>query len=180
MKIYTKSGDDGMTSLLGGKRLKKYDIQIEAYGTVDELNSHIGLFIGMIQDFDDVSLLTSIQNRLFDIGSILAKDPNKDIPLPVIDEDDILLLENAIDTMEQVLQPLRNFILPGGTMAVSQAHVCRTVCRRSERRVISLERDDIAILVKYLNRLSDYLFVKARHIAHIQGCKEVVWSPKKK
>ena len=179
MKIYTKSGDAGMTSLLGGKRLKKYDAQIEAYGTVDELNSHLGLLISLAREFDDVDLLIDIQNRLFDLGSILAKDPNKDIPVPIIDESDIGALENAIDTMEQSLQPLRNFILPGGTLAVSQAHVCRTVCRRAERRVIALERDDLSIQVKYLNRLSDYLFVKARHIAHVQGSAEVVWSSKK-
>ena len=177
MKIYTKTGDEGTTSLFGGKRVHKDDIRIEAYGTVDELNTFIGLLLTTIFDKDQKHILTAIQNRLFTIGSNLASDPEKQMITPDISEQDIQLLEQAMDNMDNDLLPLRNFILPGGSLSVSYAHICRTICRRAERRVVTLNREssvDQRIEI-YLNRLSDYFFVLSRWLAHIENVKEVLW-----
>ncbi len=181
MKIYTKTGDGGMTSLYGGKRISKDDIRIEAYGTVDELNSNIGLLISLLPNNDEEGLLTEIQKRLFTIGSILASDPSKDLPTPDLLDSDMELLELAMDNMDAQLEPLKTFILPGGSTSNSQAHVCRTITRRAERRIITLS--GIAnlepIIVKYLNRLSDYFFILSRKIAHDLGHDEVPWVARK-
>ncbi len=177
MKIYTKTGDEGMTSLYGGKRISKDDIRIEAYGTVDELNSNIGLLISSLPNDDQKELLLEIQKRLFTIGSILASDPDKELPTPDLLESDVELLENAMDNMDAQLEPLRTFILPGGSDSNSKAHICRTVARRAERRIISLagiaNLDPIVVI--YLNRLSDYFFILSRKIAHDLGHDEVPW-----
>ncbi len=177
MKIYTKTGDTGETSLFGGKRVSKDDLRIEAYGTIDELNSQLGLLITHIKDNNIQALLLKIQHRLFDIGSVLAVDPASGIELPGIELSDIEALENAIDNYNQELNPLKSFILPGGSAANAMAHICRTVCRRAERRVISLSKEaelDIPI-IKYLNRLSDYFFVLSRLISHVEGAEEIKW-----
>ena len=177
MKIYTKTGDKGNTSLFGGKIVHKSDSRLEAYGTIDELNSHIGLLISFSADIDLRSELISIQNKLFTIGSNLANDPEKGIELKTIDDSDISLLENAIDRMDEKLEPLRNFILPGGSTAIAQAHVCRTVCRRAERRIVVIELNDenTERIIRYINRLSDYFFTVARYLAHIEQVDEVIW-----
>ena len=182
MKIYTRTGDEGTTSLFGGTRVSKDDIRIEAYGTVDELNSFIGLLNDSFVEATQNYFLSEVQKRLFDIGSSLAADPSKFALASDIRDSDIQMLENAMDTMDQLLDPLKNFILPGGDIAVSQAHICRTVCRRAERRVISLGRvaEVESAIVVYLNRLSDYFFVLARYIAHSKGVNEVHWHPRKK
>ena len=181
MKIYTKTGDEGMTALFGGKRLAKDDLRIEAYGTVDELNSFIGLLNASFSEASQNFFLTEVQKRLFTIGSSLASDPDKKLLRPDITEQDIQLLENAMDTMDQLLEPLKNFILPGGDIAIGYAHVCRTVCRRAERRVISLSKSSEVdpLVIIYLNRLSDYFFVLARYIAHTKAVPEILWTPRK-
>jgi cob(I)alamin adenosyltransferase len=181
MKIYTKTGDEGMTSLYGGKRLSKDNLRIEAYGTVDELNSFIGLLNAGFSEATQNYFLLEVQKRLFTIGSNLASDPEKKLVTPDILESDITTLENAMDTMDQLLEPLRFFILPGGDAVVAHAHVCRTICRRAERRVIALHHEapvDI-LIIKYLNRLSDYFFVLARYIAHSRNVPEIPWQPRK-
>jgi len=181
MKIYTKTGDKGMTSLYGGKRVSKDDLRIEAYGTVDELNAHVGLLIAMLPYHQEKYLLTEIQKCLFTVGSILASDPTKDMPTPDLLQSDVDLLENAMDNMDAQLTPLKTFVLPGGSESNSQAHVCRTVCRRAERRLISLagaaEVDNL--LIRYLNRLSDYFFMLSRKIALDLRHEEVPWVPRK-
>ena len=177
MKIYTKTGDSGTTSLFGGKRISKDDLRIESYGTIDELNSFIGLLNTSFSDGDQNTVLYDIQNRLFDIGSSLACDPEKPLMTPDIRDEDIAALEYAMDKMDDQLQPLRNFILPGGSSSVAYAHVCRTVCRRAERRLVSLSQDsavDSKIII-YINRLSDYFFILGRYIAHYENIKEVIW-----
>ncbi|MBK8625918.1 MAG: cob(I)yrinic acid a,c-diamide adenosyltransferase [Saprospiraceae bacterium] len=181
MKIYTKTGDAGTTGLFGGKRVAKDDLRIEAYGTVDELNSFIGLLNAAFQEATQNYFLTEVQKRLFTIGSNLASDPEKHLLTPDIQDEDIHLLENAMDTMDQLLEPLKNFILPGGDTVVAYAHVCRTICRRAERRVISLDREssvDPKVII-YLNRLSDYFFVLARYISHSKSLPEVPWIARK-
>lgn len=177
MKIYTKVGDKGTTSLFGGKIVHKSDARLEAYGTIDELNSHIGLLISFSQVPEVRAELNEIQNKLFVIGSNLANDPEKGISLSSIDDDDILMLEKSIDHMDENLNPLRNFILPGGSASIAQAHVCRTVCRRAERRIVllGLEDENIQRIVKYVNRLSDYFFTVARFLAHKENIEEVIW-----
>ncbi len=181
MKIYTKTGDSGTTSLFGGKRVFKDDIRIEAYGTVDELNSFIGLLNTSFHEATQNYFLTEVQKRLFTIGSNLASDPEKRMITPDVTDEDIHTLENAMDTMDQLLEPLKNFILPGGDTAVAYAHVCRTVCRRAERKVITLHHGspvDPKIIV-YLNRLSDYFFVLSRYIGHSRDVPEIPWVPRK-
>lgn len=181
MKIYTKTGDSGTTSLFGGKRVSKDDVRIDAYGTVDELNSFIGLLNSSFNEATQNYFLSEVQKRLFTIGSNLASDPEKRMITPDIKDDDIHTLENAMDTMDQLLEPLKNFILPGGDTAVAYAHVCRTVCRRAERKVITLNQEsqvDPKIII-YLNRLSDYFFVLSRYIAHSKGIPEIPWLPRK-
>jgi cob(I)alamin adenosyltransferase len=176
-KIYTKTGDKGETSLFGGARLPKSHLRIESYGTVDELNSYIGLLRDSLQDEATRAILKKIQDRLFDVGANLAVDPSKKMQVPEIIEEDIQLFENEIDKMEELLAPLKNFILPGGHVTVSYCHLARTICRRAERNVVALSLSDVVdeILVRYLNRLSDYLFVLARKIALDLGVEEVAW-----
>lgn len=177
-KIYTKTGDAGKTGLFGGKRVLKSDLRIDGYGTVDELNSHIGLLRDHLTEPAPRNLLKEIQNRLFTIGANLAMDPAKNLDPPDIHLSDIELLENQIDEMEKDLAPLKNFILPGGHPTVSYAHVCRTVCRRAERLVVALHQVEPVeeLVLKYLNRLSDFFFVLGRKIAHDLDVKEVTWS----
>lgn len=181
MKIYTKTGDQGETSLFGGKRLPKNHIRIEAYGTVDELNSWIGLVRDSVPAESTRDLLKEVQDRLFTIGSNLASDPDKEMIVPDIKEADIEQLEQAIDAMNEALPPLKNFILPGGHPTVSYCHVARCVCRRAERGVVALQQNEPveAIVIRYLNRLSDYLFVLARKTAQELGAEEVTWQPRK-
>lgn len=181
MKIYTKTGDKGQTSLYGGKRLSKDDIRIEAYGTVDELNSFIGLLNASFTEATQNYILTEVQKRLFTIGSNLASDPDKKLLTPDIREEDISALENAMDAMDQLLEPLNYFILPGGDISVAYAHVCRTVCRRAERRIITLagHSEVDPLIITYINRLSDYFFVLARYIGHTRQIQEIPWIPRK-
>ncbi|MEZ4949557.1 MAG: cob(I)yrinic acid a,c-diamide adenosyltransferase [Saprospiraceae bacterium] len=157
-KIYTKTGDKGETSLFGGKRLPKYHVRIESYGTVDELNSHIGLVRDSIQDKSTRVLLKEIQDRLFTIGSNLASDPAKNMKIPDLTNADIEMLEKQMDLMEKDLPVLKNFILPGGHPTVSFCHIARCVCRRAERMVVALSEEEQVepIIMTYLNRLSDY------------------------
>lgn len=177
MKIYTKTGDEGFTSLFGGARLSKDDIRIEAYGTVDELNAFTGNLHDKINIDSVKDILFTIQNKLFNIGSVLASDPDKDFKLPGVNESDITFLEAQIDLMEKELQPLKNFILPSGHEVVSSTHICRTVCRRAERRVIALNKNaEIeASIIIYLNRLSDYFFVLARFLTVKYNASEIIW-----
>ncbi|MEZ4849328.1 MAG: cob(I)yrinic acid a,c-diamide adenosyltransferase [Bacteroidia bacterium] len=178
MKIYTKKGDKGETSLLGGTRVPKYHVRIEAYGTLDELNAHIGMIGDQPVAVEQISLIRNIQDKLFRIGSILASDPEKShFKLPGISEEDIHLLEKSIDNMEEELPPLKNFVLPGGHLANSYAHLARCVCRRAERRVVELnyQSELDPMIISYLNRLSDWLFVLSRYFSFKTGSREVVW-----
>lgn len=181
MKIYTKTGDEGSTSLFGGKRVSKDDIRIEAYGTIDELNAFIGLLNASFQEATQNYFLSEVQKRLFTIGANLASDPDKKMITPDIKNEDIQTLENAMDTMDQLLEPLKNFILPGGDVTVAQAHVCRTICRRAERKVIALHKNSQVdpLIIIYINRLSDYFFVLARYIALRHEVTEIPWTPRK-
>jgi cob(I)alamin adenosyltransferase len=181
MKIYTKTGDTGTTALFGGKRVPKNDLRIEAYGTVDELNSWTGVIRDQEVNIGRQEILLKIQDRLFVIGSILATEPgNKKVKVPDLKEMDITALEMEIDAMENLLPPLKSFILPGGHPSVSFAHVARTVCRRAERLVIALDNSEPVdpLVIKYLNRLSDYLFVLARKMAHELRAEESPWLPR--
>ena len=180
MKIYTKTGDKGYTSLIGGVRVPKHHLRIECYGTVDELNSYIGLIRD--QDVSELqkALLKEIQDRLFTIGSSLAVDPDKGtkMEIPDLHERDVELLEKEMDRMNDTLPEMKHFILPGGHLSISQAHVCRCVCRRAERLCVAMQQADTTVeplIIKYLNRLSDYLFVAARYIGHLLGVDEVIW-----
>ncbi len=182
MKIYTKTGDKGETSLIGGTRVKKSHARIEAYGTVDELNA----FIGVVRDQDvnqkRQAIFSEIQDRLFTIGSSLATDPDRagKTVLPDLHEQDLAFLENEMDLLDQKLPPLRNFILPGGHPAVSFCHVARSVCRRAERLAIALQEESYVaeLVIKYLNRLSDFLFVLSRAISFELDVKEITWKPR--
>ena len=181
MKIYTKTGDKGQTSLVGGTRVSKTELRIEAYGTVDELNSYVGLVRDQAVNIDRKELLKEIQDRLFTIGSILASEPEQTKKrIPDLHESDIELLENAMDEMDTNLEPMRFFILPGGHQAVSFGHVARTVCRRAERIVLrlSLESEVNNLVIRYLNRLSDYLFVLCRMMAKDLNIEENAWKPR--
>ena len=178
MKIYTKTGDKGLTSLIGGTRVPKSSLRIECYGTVDELNSHIGLVRDQEVNAARRPLLKEIQDRLFTIGSALAADPDKSkMKLPDLHAADVTLLEDEMDRLNLDLPELRAFILPGGHPAVSHAHVARCVCRRAERIVIHLSEDSFVaeLVMVYLNRLSDYLFVLSRAMAYDLGVEEVTW-----
>lgn len=181
MKIYTKKGDKGRTSLLGGTRVSKSDDRLNAYGTIDELNSVLGLVSDLEINDQRVSFLRQIQTRLFTVGSSLAAETTraKDFKPDLISED-ISALELAIDQMNEDLPPMKNFILPGGHQLVSTSHIARTVCRRAERLVIKLsEKEDIEeIIIQYLNRLSDYLFVLARKQGFELGVSEIPWRPR--
>jgi len=180
-KIYTKTGDKGQTSLIGGTRLPKHHIRIEAYGTVDELNSHIGLLRDVTEDKDTFDLLISIQDRLFTIGSHLAADPVKSkMQLPPIFEEDIVTLEKAIDGIDEVVPEMKSFVLPGGHVHVSYCHIARCVCRRAERAILRLAENEKVdeIHGKYLNRLSDYLFMLSRWYTLKLNAAEMAWKPK--
>ena len=190
MKIYTKTGDSGTTSLYGGTRVKKYNLRIESYGTVDELNSYIGLIKDQeISDTNKNSLL-KIQNELFTLGSMLATPPEKEtlkngkerLNIPKINESAVLFLENEIDTMDATLPQMTHFILPGGHQAVSFCHVARCVCRRAERLSVALNDQETINndIIKYLNRLSDYLFTLARKLSNDLSVEEIKWIPEKK
>ena len=181
MKIYTKTGDKGQTSLVGGTRVSKTELRIEAYGTVDELNSYVGLVRDQAVNIDRKELLKEIQDRLFTIGSILASEPEQTKKrIPDLHESDIELLEKAMDEMDTHLEPMRFFILPGGHQAISFGHVARTVCRRAERVVLrlSLESEVNDLVIRYLNRLSDYLFVLCRMMAKDLNIEENAWKPR--
>lgn len=183
MKIYTKAGDLGKTSLIGGTRVPKSHIRIESYGTVDELNSFIGLLSDLVSDAGIKVVLKEVQDRLFTVGSSLACDPDKEpnLKIPDLKEEDILYLEKLIDQMNEVLEPMKSFILPGGHQAISTAHIARCVCRRAERWCVNLQEEDLFVdtmVIKYLNRLSDYLFVLARYIGHLNGVADAPWKPR--
>lgn len=180
MKIYTKAGDQGRTSIYGGKPLSKDDIRIESYGTVDELNSWIGKLAYHSREDGEKHLLLKIQSELFSIGSILASTSDMHVSLPMVEETDINDLELAIDTMQEGLEPLRSFILPGGNERTSDCHLARTVCRRAERRIVSFANQDTipSLIIVYINRLSDYLFVLARYWANSDNMSDIPWIPK--
>ncbi|OMP31144.1 cob(I)yrinic acid a,c-diamide adenosyltransferase [Mangrovimonas sp. DI 80] len=189
MKIYTKTGDKGSTALFGGTRVPKHHIRIESYGTVDELNSHIGLLRDQDMAAEFKALLVDIQNHLFTVGAILATDPEKwtlkngkeRLNIPKISEADIQVLETAIDQMNDSLPPMTHFVLPGGHQTVSFCHIARCVCRRAERLASAL--NEISPFqpetLMYLNRLSDYLFVLARKLSYDLQAEEIKWIPKK-
>jgi cob(I)alamin adenosyltransferase len=181
MKIYTKTGDKGQTSLLGGTRISKSHPRIEAYGTIDELNSYIGLVRDQEVNENRRDLLKEIQDRLFTIGSHLAADPDRNTKkVPDLLPTDIELLEHEMDKMDSELPELRFFVLPGGHQSVSFCHLARTVCRRAERLVIAFSEEVLVeeMIIKYLNRLSDYLFVLSRKMAHELGAEEISWKPR--
>ncbi|WP_121966362.1 cob(I)yrinic acid a,c-diamide adenosyltransferase [Myroides sp. N17-2] len=189
MKVYTKTGDNGTTALFGGTRVPKHHIRIESYGTVDELNSYIGLIRDQEMNQLYKNVLIEIQDRLFTVGAILATDPEKAIlkngkerlNIPKISAGDIELLENEIDRMEESLPPMTHFVLPGGHTTVSYCHIARCVCRRAERLSVSLNETEAVdeSVLKYLNRLSDYLFVLARKLTFDLQAEEVKWIPRK-
>ncbi len=189
MKIYTKTGDKGTTALFGGTRVPKDHIRIESYGTVDELNSHIGLIRDQEINPHYKEILIEIQDRLFTVGAILATPPEKEVlkngenrlqNLGII-ESDIELLENEIDSMENELPPMTHFVLPGGHSTVSYCHIARCVCRRAERIAVHLDHNEslAEIVIRYLNRLSDYLFVLARKLSNDLSAEEIKWIPRK-
>jgi cob(I)alamin adenosyltransferase len=181
MKVYTKTGDKGETSLFGGKRLPKYHLRIEAYGTCDELNSWIGLLRDQQIDPAHKALLKEIQDRLFTIGAILASDPDKPkLKKPDLHSADVELLEKEIDRMDETLPPMRHFVLPGGHTTVSYCHLARCVCRRAERLAVQLHAEEPVEepVITYLNRLSDYLFVLSRKLAAELGAEEDPWIPR--
>jgi cob(I)alamin adenosyltransferase len=183
IKIYTKTGDKGTTSLIGGTKVPKSHLRIEAYGTVDELNSYIGLCKDLITDEATNNVLLEIQDRLFTIGSSLACDPVKEprMRIPDLKEKDVVLLETEIDRMNGLIPPMKNFVLPGGHPTVSNLHIARCVCRRAERCCVRLEQEMAEIepvILKYMNRLGDYLFILARYMAHSLKAVEVAWKPR--
>ena len=181
MKIYTKTGDKGLTSLIGGTRVPKHHLRIESYGTVDELNSYIGLIRDQNISEHDKDVLKHIQDRLFTIGASLAADPEKSkMVIPDLKEEDIELLEHEMDIIDEQLPPLKHFILPGGSNAISFCHIARCVCRRAERITVHLAEEspvDEKVNI-YLNRLSDYLFTLARKIGDEQSVPENKWIPR--
>ncbi len=183
LKIYTKTGDLGKTSLIGGTKVSKSNIRIESYGTIDELNSYIGLVNDNCIDEHSKNTLKEIQDRLFTIGSSLACDPDKELKLKIPDlkETDVELLEKEIDAMNETLPEMKHFILPGGHVAVSTTHIARCVCRHAERLCVNMQVQNLFVdllVIKYLNRLSDYLFVLARYIGHLLKVDEIAWKPR--
>ena len=183
MKIYTKTGDKGFTSLIGGTRVPKHHLRIESYGTVDELNSYIGLIRDQDITTHDKDLLKEIQDRLFTIGSSLAADPEKSkMVIPDLALTDIELLEQEMDSMNETLPPLKHFILPGGSNIISYCHIARCVCRRAERLVVHLAEESVVDdkVIIYLNRLSDYLFTLGRKVANDHKIPENQWIPRLK
>lgn len=183
LKIYTKTGDLGKTSLIGGTKVPKSHIRIDTYGTVDELNACIGLLGDSFNNARSRATLKEIQDRLFTIGSSLACDPDREplMKMPDLKETDITFLEREIDTMNDVLPVMKFFVLPGGHTAISTAHVTRCVCRRAERCCVNMQEHELFVdplVIKYLNRLSDYLFVLGRFIAHELQVAEIAWKPR--
>jgi cob(I)alamin adenosyltransferase len=189
MKVYTKTGDTGTTALFGGTRVPKDHIRIESYGTVDELNSYIGLIRDQEMNHHFKEILIEIQDRLFTVGAILATPPEKEVmkngelrlqKLGIVDTD-IELLEKEIDSMEESLPPMTHFVLPGGHTTVSYCHIARCVCRRAERLAVHLDHNEPINdrVIMYLNRLSDYLFVLARKLSFDLKAEEVKWIPRK-
>jgi len=181
MKIYTKTGDQGQTSLIGGTRVPKYHLRIEAYGTVDELNSYIGLIMCQEISTHHQQILKEIQDRLFTVGASLAADPEKSkMKIPDLHPEDITLLETEMDVMNEVLPPLKHFVLPGGNTVVSYCHLARCVCRRAERLTVHLAAESFVDenMTIYLNRLSDYLFVLARKLNQDANTPENIWIPR--
>jgi len=200
-RIYTKTGDNGSTSLIGGTKVPKSHLRIESYGTVDELNSFIGLLNDQLALADAAQIspqhpasaptlftdihpfLREIQDRLFTIGASLACDPEKEpkLKIPDLKEEDLTALEKAIDQMDATLPPMKSFLLPGGHIAVSTAHVARCVCRRAERSCVRLQEESLyvePIVIRYLNRLSDYLFMLSRYTGHLLNAAEIPWKPR--
>lgn len=183
MKIYTKTGDLGSTSLIGGTKVLKSHPRIDTYGTVDELNSYVGLVGDLCKDIFHVDLLAKIQDRLFTIGSSLACDPDKELKMKIPDlhESDIIILEQEMDKMSLELPEMRNFIMPAGHINISTTHIARCICRRAERACVHLlELNEFVepLVIKYLNRLSDYLFILARYIGFKLNVPEVAWRPR--
>lgn len=183
LKIYTKTGDLGKTTLIGGTKVPKSHLRIESYGTLDELNSYIGLLSDHLTHQHSKTILKEVQDRLFTIGSSLACDPDKEplMKIPDLKEKDIVRLEKEIDKMNEALPVMKSFILPGGHVAVSTAHVARCICRRTERICVNMQVQDLFVeplVIKYLNRLSDYLFVLARYIGHLLKVDELPWKPR--
>lgn len=186
--VYTRTGDAGQTSLIGGTRVSKTDLRLEAYGTVDELNAQLGLLLTYLTDADkaaadrtaDVQLLLGVQSCLFTVGAALATDSTKmaSRPTAIVTPEMVSELEQAIDRIDSQLPPLRLFILPGGGRAAAVAHVCRTVCRRAERRILALaQQSEVAPeLLAYVNRLSDYLFVLSRKLNVDEKKEEIIWN----
>jgi len=189
MKIYTKTGDQGTTALFGGTRVPKHHIRIESYGTVDELNSHLGLIRDQAIDSRFKAHIIQIQDKLFTLGAILATDPAKAtlksgkerLNIPKITEEDVTFLEKEMDTMDAELPPMTHFVLPGGHTTVSYCHIARTVCRRAERLTTYLNESEPvdSMVLMYLNRLSDYLFVLARKLSNDLHAEEIKWIPEK-
>ncbi|MGB5204641.1 cob(I)yrinic acid a,c-diamide adenosyltransferase [Eudoraea sp.] len=190
MKIYTKTGDNGSTSLFGGTRVPKHHIRINGYGTVDELNSWLGLLRDQEMDTHYREILITIQDQLFTVGAILATDPEKAqlksgkerLNIPLISMKDVTQLENEMDIMNETMPEMTHFILPGGHTTVSYCHIARTICRRAERMVTLLHENEPvdSMVLTYLNRLSDYLFVLARKLSYDLKADEIKWVPKKK
>lgn len=182
MKIYTKKGDRGETSLYGGERVPKSSKRIDAYGTVDELNSWLGLILGHTQSEVVSDALKSIQEHLFILGADLATPSGTDTRITRIEESHVQMLEHTIDEMNKDLPELKNFILPGGSASGSRLHVARTICRRAERAVVACSKQDAVsgLTIKYLNRLSDFLFVSARYENKLASTPETTWQPRKK
>ncbi len=185
MRIYTKTGDGGKTSLIGGTKVFKSNPRIEAYGTVDELNSYIGLVSDFSNDNHVKETLKEIQDRLFTIGSELACDSDKEtkVFIPDLHESDVEILEKEMDKMDEELPVMKHFILPGGLPVVSFAHVARCVCRRAERSCVNLKEKEEKVdplIIKYLNRLSDYLFTLARYLGMKNKAPEIIWKPRMK
>jgi cob(I)alamin adenosyltransferase len=183
LKIYTKTGDTGNTSLIGGTKVPKSHIRIETYGTIDELNSYVGFCNDQLTNEASRKALKEIQDRLFTIGSSLACDPEREplMKIPDLKETDVVFLENEIDRMNETVPRMKSFILPGGHMAVSSLHIARCICRRAERLCVHMQQENIFIdplVIKYINRLSDYLFVLARYTGHLLGVEEIPWKPR--
>lgn len=189
MKIYTKTGDKGLTSLFGGTRVSKHNLRIESYGCIDELNAQIGFLRDSISQNNLKDALLTIQNQLFTLGAMLATDPNKQtlkngkdrLNIPKIGEAEVLNLEQQIDIFNETLPNMTHFILPGGHPVVSICHIARTLCRKAERHIVALQEQSSVetVILKYINRLSDYLFVLARKLAAIYQVDEILWIPEK-
>lgn len=180
MKVYTKTGDGGMTSLVGGQRVSKCCERLESYGTVDELNSHIGVLITYCTNTQDQSFLTDVQAKLFVVGGYLATDTSqRDIrPGNIVTDEMVEAVEREIDRLQELVPPLKLFILPGGARSAAYAHVCRTVCRRSEREILRLQETGAEVdnnVIAYVNRLSDYFFVLARKLNVDENVEDITW-----